>query len=388
MTQVSIIIVAAGRGSRAGEGLPKQYRKLLGKAVLTRTIESFQKIAPECQILCVIHPDDRPLYDNAVRGLSILPPVTGGDTRQQSVRNGLKALETKAPDYVLVHDAARPFLSGDVYKGVIKALGAGHKAVVPAVPVTDTLKRVDNQTVGETVDRTALYSVQTPQGFHFKTLLDAHNIAQGDSFTDDGAVIEAAGGTVIISEGSEDNFKLTVAGDFRKAEQKIMTAMSDIRTGSGYDVHRFDSGDHLWLCGIQIPFTKSLKGHSDADVGLHALTDAILSAIADGDIGTHFPPSDDQWKGAPSDLFLIHARDRVRAMGGQIAHVTVCLICERPKIGPHKDNMRKRIASLLEIDISRVSVQATTTEKLGFTGREEGIAAQATVTVRLPFEEN
>ncbi len=384
MTQVSIVIVAAGRGSRAGEGLPKQYRKLGGKAVLRRTIESFLAIDPGFDIRCVIHPDDKALYEEATAGLNLFAPVFGGATRQESVFNGLKALEQDT-DYVLVHDAARPFVTHEVVMDVIKALDAGAEAVVPGVPVADTLKKVQDSTIKLTVDRTGLYAVQTPQGFPYAPLIAAHEAAVGRELTDDGAVMEAAGAHVTVSRGDSGNFKLTTPDDFKKAEQQIMMALGDIRTGSGYDVHRFEDGDHVWLCGIKLPFTKSLKGHSDADVGLHALTDAILAALCDGDIGTHFPPSDNQWRGAPSDVFLTFARDRVLARGGQIGHVGVCLICEKPKIGPHKDAMRARIAELLDIPASRVSVQATTTEKLGFTGREEGIAAQATATLRLPL---
>ncbi|SDD64900.1 bifunctional 2-C-methyl-D-erythritol 4-phosphate cytidylyltransferase/2-C-methyl-D-erythritol 2,4-cyclodiphosphate synthase [Kordiimonas lacus] len=385
MTQVSIVIVAAGRGSRAGEGLPKQYRKLGGKMVLTRTIESFLAIDPTANIICVIHPDDMALYKAATEGLELQEQVLGGETRQDSVRNGLSGIEHLNPDYVLVHDAARPFVTEEVYRGVMEALESGADGVVPAVPVTDTLKFVENDTIKQTVSREHLYAVQTPQGFPFQPLIAAHEATIGQELTDDAAVVEAAGGTIVISAGNSRNVKLTTPDDFKKAEQQIMMALGDIRTGGGYDVHRFEDGDHVWLCGVKLPFTKSLKGHSDADVGLHALTDAILAALCDGDIGTHFPPSDNQWRGAPSDVFLTFARDRVLARGGQIGHVGVCLICEKPKIGPHKDAMRDRVAELLEIPASRVSVQATTTEKLGFTGREEGIAAQATATVRLPL---
>lgn len=385
MTQVSIIIVAAGRGSRAGEGLPKQYRTLCGKMVLRRTIESFLNIDPDFQILCVIHPDDVELYEKATEGLDVAGYVFGGATRQESVRNGLAGIEHLKPAHVLVHDAARPFVTKQVVNGVLNRLKKGALGVVPALPVTDTLKHAHNGIIDRTVDRTDLYAVQTPQGFPFVALLKAHESVIGQELTDDGAVIEASGGKVEISIGSTANFKLTTSDDFTKAENQIMMTLGDVRTGSGYDVHRFEDGENLWLCGIEIPFTKSLKGHSDADVGLHALTDAILAAIADGDIGTHFPPSDAQWRGASSDIFLTYARNRVSEKGGSISHITVCLICERPKIGPHMDAMRKRIAELLDLELDRVSVQATTTEQLGFTGREEGIAAQATATVRLPF---
>lgn len=388
MTQICIIIVAAGRGSRAGEGLPKQYRKLMGKTLLRRTVESFQKAAPNAPVICVIHPDDQHLYDDALDGIPLLMPVYGGTTRQESVFNGLKAAQGLAPDYVLVHDAARPFMGQAVFDNVMAALKAGAKAVVPGVPVTDTLKHAPDRMIEHTVDRANLFAVQTPQGFPFADLLRAHGVAPHNTFTDDAAVMEKNGEIVHIARGESANFKITTPEDFARAEERLMLQIADIRVSSGYDVHRFEAGDHVWLCGVKIAHTHALKGHSDADVGLHALTDALLGAIADGDIGTHFPPSDEQWRGAPSHMFLTYARDRILARNGMIAHVTVCLICERPKIGPHKDCMRQKVADLLQIDVGRVSIQATTTEKLGFTGREEGIAAQATATVRLPFGES
>ncbi len=385
MTHVCIIIVAAGRGSRAGEGLPKQYRNLMGKPVLRRTVESIQKAAPNAPVICVIHPDDQQLYKEAVAGLSLVELVYGGPTRQESVYRGLIGIQHLNPDYVLVHDAARPLMGQTVFDSVMAALKGGAKAVVPGVPVTDTLKCAPNHMIERTVDRTDLFAVQTPQGFPFTDLLNAHKTAPKNSFTDDAAVMEQTGEKVHISLGEAANFKITTPEDFARAEEKLMLDVADIRVASGYDVHRFEAGDHVWLCGVKVPHTQALKGHSDADVGLHALTDALLGAVADGDIGTHFPPSEEQWRGAPSDVFLTFARDRILARGGMIAHVSVCLICERPKIGPHKDEMQQRVANLLKIDTGRVSVQATTTEKLGFTGREEGIAAQATATVRLPF---
>lgn len=385
MTQVCIIIVAAGRGSRAGEGLPKQYRKLMGKPILRRTVESVRHAAPSAPVICVIHPDDRLLYEDAVEGLSLEEAVYGGQTRQESVYCGLTGVEHLNPDYVLVHDAARPFMGQTVLDSVVAALKGGAKAVVPGVPVTDTLKHAPDHMIERTVDRTDLFAVQTPQGFPYRELMQAHEAAPHNSFTDDAAVMEQTGAKVHVSLGEAANFKITTPEDFARAEERLMLQVADIRVGSGYDVHRFEAGDHVWLCGVQVPHTQALKGHSDADVGLHALTDALLGAIADGDIGTHFPPSDNRWRGAPSDMFLTYARDLIVDRGGMIAHVTICLICETPKIGPHKDNMRERIADLLQIDMGRVSVQATTTEKLGFTGREEGIAAKATATVRLPF---
>lgn len=383
--KIAVLVVAAGRGSRAGDGLPKQYRTVAGKMVLTRTLDAVAKACPDALLQIVIHPDDRDLFECATQGKSVLPPVSGGSSRQESVFLGLKALADHAPEYVLVHDAARPFAGRPTFGAVLEVLNGGAAAVVPGVQVVDTLKKSHNGNISHTVDRTDLFAVQTPQGFGYQALLAAHQDAAGGELTDDAAVMEAAGHTVRLVPGEEQNFKLTTAEDFRKAEQIVMMTQGDIRTGMGYDVHRFEEGDHVWLCGVKIPFTKGLRGHSDADVGLHALTDAILAAIVDGDIGQHFPPSDDKWRGAPSDVFLTFARDRVTEKGGSIAHVSVCLICEKPKIGPHNAAMRSRIAELLRVDVGRVSVQATTTEKLGFTGREEGIAAQATATVRLPF---
>lgn len=383
--QTAVIIVAAGRGSRAGGDMPKQYRPLLGKSVLRRTIEAFRAADPDARILCVIHPDDMDFYRAVTEGLALIDPVPGGATRQQSVANGLAALAAHAPDYVLVHDAARPFMTKAVYHGVLAALAEGAQAVVPGVAVTDTLKRAPEKQIERTVDRTDLYAVQTPQGFPYPALRNAHANAPHQDFTDDAAVMEAAGASVTVSAGERANFKLTTPEDFTRAEEKLMLMMADVRTGTGFDVHRFEPGDHVWLCGIKVPNTQSLKGHSDADVALHALTDAILAAIADGDIGQHFPPTDERWRGAPSHEFLSFAAERVRARGGIIAHLTVTIICERPKVGPHMQAMRTRIADIAGIDMDRVSVQATTTEKLGFTGRDEGIAAQASATVRLPF---
>ncbi len=384
---IGVVIVAAGRGSRAQTELPKQYCSLLGKSVLTRTLEAVTRTLSSAKVIVVIHPDDNELYRKASKQFNDVTVVTGGDTRQESVLNGLKALETTKPDYVFVHDAARPFLSTLLISNLTDALEIGKTAVIPALPVTDTLKRTRDDTIEATVSRDGLYSVQTPQAFDFQVLTQAHNNAAHANYTDDAAVVEADGHKVHICTGDEKNFKITRPEDFKKAEALIMMAYADVRVGSGYDVHQFEDGDGPWLCGIKVPFNQTLKGHSDADVGLHALTDAILSAVAEGDIGTHFPPSDEQWRGADSSVFIRHAGKLVNDKGGIISHVTVCLICEKPKIGPHKGAMRARIAELLSIDINRVSVQATTTEKLGFTGRGEGIAAQATATVRLPMGE-
>jgi 2-C-methyl-D-erythritol 4-phosphate cytidylyltransferase/2-C-methyl-D-erythritol 2,4-cyclodiphosphate synthase len=383
--KIAVIIVAAGRGSRAGEGLPKQYRPLLGEALIRRTIINLAKALPHAEIVTVIHPDDRHLFDAATVGLQLNSPVSGGATRQASVLQGLKALTENAPDFVLVHDAARPFVDASVINGVLAALETGQKAVVPGFQIVDTLNRAVDGKVNERVNRDGLYSVQTPQGFDYEALLEAHLKNAEGNMTDDGAVMEENGHSLHLSRGNENNFKVTHARDFRKAEAQIMMELADVRVGSGYDVHRFETGDKITLCGHSFPHERALKGHSDADVGLHALTDALLAAIAEGDIGAHFPPSEEKWRGVESHVFLKHAKDLITARGGVIANVSVCVICERPKIGPHKEAMRAAIADILQVERERVSVQATTTEKLGFTGREEGIAAQATATVRLPL---
>ncbi|GAB4121791.1 MAG: bifunctional 2-C-methyl-D-erythritol 4-phosphate cytidylyltransferase/2-C-methyl-D-erythritol 2,4-cyclodiphosphate synthase [Rhodothalassiaceae bacterium] len=375
------LIVAAGRGVRAGGGLPKQYRRLAGRMVLSRTLSAFAAHPDIAGIRVVIHPDDRALYDEAASGFALGEPVAGGASRQDSVLNGLEALarETETPDIVLIHDAARCFVDAALISRVIAAIGE-RQGAIPGLPVSDTLKRGVGGLVSGTLEREGLWRVQTPQGFPFVPILAAHRAARGASLTDDAAVAEAQGLPVALVEGSEDNIKMTTPEDFARMAHSGM----ETRVGQGFDVHRFAPGDHVWLCGLKIPHGMALKGHSDADVGLHALTDAVLGALGAGDIGIHFPPSDPQWKGASSDRFLAHAGDLVQKAGGRILHLDVTLICEAPRIGPHKDRMRTRIAAILDIPIARVSVKATTTEELGFTGRREGIAAQAVATISLP----
>ena len=374
------LIVAAGRGQRAGEGLPKQYRTVGGKAVLRRTVEALLRHPRIDAVQVVIHADDLDLYEVALAGIDLPSPVIGGATRQESVRRGLEAI---ACERVLIHDAARPFVSGDVIDRVLDALDADDGAI-PALLVVDSLRR-GNRHVEDEVERECLYRVQTPQGFRFNAILAAHQNTMVEA-TDDAAVLRAAGGRVTLVEGDEMNIKLTTPGDFARAEASLRAAMTS-RTGMGFDVHRFGPGDHVWLCGIKLPHTHGLIGHSDADVGLHALTDAILGAIGEGDIGQHFPPSDPKWKGAASDRFLAHAAKLVAARGGRIDHLDVTIIAERPKVGPHREAMRQRIAEILDLRVEAVSLKATTTEGLGFTGRGEGIAAQAVATVRVPGEE-
>jgi 2-C-methyl-D-erythritol 4-phosphate cytidylyltransferase/2-C-methyl-D-erythritol 2,4-cyclodiphosphate synthase len=386
--KVAAIIVAAGRGTRAGGDMPKQFRPIGGDIMLRRTLSLFVDAAAVGLVQPVIHADDGDLYRDAAAGIATLPPVFGGATRQASVRAGLEALASHSPDIVLVHDAARPFASAGLIARAVEA-GAHTDAAIPALTPTDTVKSVDaNGAVERTLDRDTLRLIQTPQAFSFKQLLAAHRRAATHGradFTDDAALAEWAGMKVTVFAGEPGNIKITTPEDFLRAEAMQVAALSDVRTGTGIDVHAFAAGDHIVVGGIRIPFERALTGHSDADVGLHALTDAVLGALAEGDIGSHFPPSDPQWKGASSDRFLKFAVERLSARGGRIAHLDLTIVCEAPKIGPHRDAMRAEIARIAGIDIGRVAVKATTSEQLGFTGRGEGIAAYATATVRLPW---
>jgi len=385
--KVSVIVVAAGRGTRVGGDLPKQYWKLGTRTVLRQSLEAFVAHRDVGSVQPVIGGQDLELYREAVAGLDIHPPVTGGATRQASVRAGLEALAGDPPDIVLVHDAARPFVKPDlIARAIAAAQGAG--AAIPGLPVLDTVKSVRDDMVTGTIDRASLRTVQTPQAFRFAELLAAHRRAAEagrDDFTDDAALAEWAGMDVTIFPGDTSNMKLTTAEDFARASAEQLAALTDIRTGSGIDVHTFGPGDHVIMGGIKISHSHGLTGHSDADVVLHALVDAILGALADGDIGMHFPPSDPQWRGAASDQFLAYAVKRVHARGGLIAHLDVTVVCELPKVGPHRDAIRKRVAEIAGLGEDRVAVKATTSEKMGFTGRGEGIAAFATATIRLPW---
>jgi 2-C-methyl-D-erythritol 4-phosphate cytidylyltransferase/2-C-methyl-D-erythritol 2,4-cyclodiphosphate synthase len=379
-----VLVVAAGSGQRFGGDLPKQYRSLAGKPMLRHSLEAFSAHPGITGILVAIHPGQRDLYDLAASGIAkLLPPVDGGAARQGSVLNGLERLVAEQPDYVLIHDAARPLIDPDTISRTIEAL-AQHPAILVAVPVVDTIKRGAGERVGDTVDRRNLWRAQTPQAFHFQAILEAHRKAAGGELTDDAAVAEAAGIPVTFVMGSERNFKVTTQDDMERAERMIGSQM-EFRTGNGFDVHKLVAGDGITMCGVRIPCDMALEGHSDADVGLHAITDAILGAIGAKDIGAHFPPSDPKWRGAESWKFLDHAARLVAERGGRVAHCDVTIICERPKIGPHRDAMVQRVAEILKIAPDRVSVKATTTEKLGFTGRGEGIAAQATATVAVPL---
>lgn len=384
---VAALIVAAGRGIRSGGGIPKQYRQVGGEPVVRLSIGHFLRHPEIGQVQVVIHPDDRELFDRATDGLDLPSPASGGASRQISVRHGLEAIAATKPDLVLVHDAARPFLSpGLIGRAIEAAQKSG--AAIPALPVTDTVKRVDAAgNILETVDRTALRSVQTPQAFRFDALIGAHRRAASagrDDFTDDASLAEWAGLTVTTFEGEAGNVKLTTADDFLRAEALRGGGALESRTGFGFDVHSFEDGDHVTLGGVRIPHTHGLSGHSDADVGLHALVDAILGALAEGDIGDHFPPSDPQWRGATSDRFLKFAVDSVAKRKGRIVHLDLTFVCEAPKIGPHRDAMRARIAEIAGISADRVGVKATTNEKMGFIGKREGMVAYANATIALP----
>lgn len=372
----SAVIVAAGRGTRVGGEIPKQYKALRGEAVLTRTIRAFDRHPAVAEIIVVRHADDGALFEAACPETETsLVDVLGGATRDTSVQAGLAAARH---DLVLIHDAARPLVSAAVIDGVLAAL-VDHDGAAPGLAVTDALWRGATEVDG-TEDRTGLWRAQTPQGFHRAAILAAHAAHPGGA-ADDVEVARASGLRVAITPGDEANLKLTRPEDFARAAKMMETPPMDVRTGNGFDVHRFGPGDHVMLCGIAVPHERSLQGHSDADVALHTVTDAIYGALAEGDIGTHFPPSDPQWKGAASHVFLTHAVERAAARGFTLTHADLTLICERPKIGPHAAEMRAELAQLLRVDLERVSVKATTSERLGFTGREEGIAAMATVTL-------
>lgn len=384
--KIAAIVVAAGRGNRAAREIPKQYAKVGGEPMLRRTIRALVSHEGIDAILTVIGDGDATRYGEVVAGLpKLLPPVVGGATRQDSVRNGLEALAGDPPRLVLVHDAARPFVSPEVIGSVIAACDEAHGAI-PVLAITETVKRVEGGAVAATIPREALATAQTPQGFPFAAIVAAHRSAAEagrNDLTDDAAVAQLAGLAVRAVEGDRANMKITTPADFSAAERMLATA-SETRTGHGFDVHSFAPGTSVWLCGVEVPHDRGLVGHSDADVGLHALTDALLGTIGDGDIGMHFPPSDPKWKGASSDLFLADAVRRVHEKGGRIVNLDVTLVCEAPKIGPHREKMQARVAEIAGITPDRVGVKATTSEKMGFTGRGEGIVAMAIATVALP----
>ncbi len=386
-----VLVVAAGRGARAKKDncdLPKQYVLLNGQPILQHVISKFHSMSSIDGILPVIHSEDVDIFQDIAKNFSdkLLAPVFGGNTRQLSVWNGLKALKdlslTSDVNCVLIHDGARPCFSTQLIERVLNELATRH-AVLPALPVTDTLKSSKDMKVVETVDRSRLWRAQTPQSFQFEKIYSAHEAANRSpeiEFTDDCSIAEWHGIDVDIISGEEQNIKITTSEDFKRGEL-YLGEMLDVRVGHGFDVHSFEEGIEIILCGVTLPFEKKLKGHSDADVGLHALTDAIYGALGEGDIGTHFPPSEEQWKGASSDMFLKASADLAREKGARISNVDITLICEAPKIGPHSEKMREAVAKIIDLDVERVSVKATTTERLGFTGRGEGISALATATL-------
>ena len=382
---VAALLLAGGRGTRAGGGIPKQYREIGGISVLRRAIDCFIDCPAVDLIRVVIHEDDQELYRAATAGLDILPPVIGGSERHLSAVNGLESLSDFETNIVLIHDAARPFADRGMIERVIAAL-ADAAGAIPALPVSDTLKRVasTHDLIEETVDRAGLWRAQTPQGFRFKAILKAHGQRDSDLPTDDAAVMEEAGMVVCVVDGDERNIKVTTEADFDRAEQILEKRQMQTRVGSGFDVHKLGPGDGVTLCGVKVPCDMSLIGHSDADVALHALTDALLGAVGCGDIGLHFPPSDPQWKGAASHIFVEAAAADIRKAGGSIVNVDVTIIGEHPKVGPHREEMRASVAEYLDIPLDRVNIKATTTERLGFTGRGEGLAAQAVASVEVP----
>ncbi|MDH5771734.1 MAG: bifunctional 2-C-methyl-D-erythritol 4-phosphate cytidylyltransferase/2-C-methyl-D-erythritol 2,4-cyclodiphosphate synthase [Rhodospirillaceae bacterium] len=379
------LIVAAGRGQRFGGDVPKQYAPLGESTILGKSISAFINHPNIEAVRCVINENDVDLYDATAKLFSdnkLLNPVFGGETRQQSVLAGLESISPLSPDTVLIHDGARPFVSDELISGVISALNDAPGAI-PALEVVDTLKECIDDSVKKTVSRNNLYRAQTPQGFRFAEITKSHRDFLNKNVTDDASIFEGTEMKVSIVAGAEENFKITTQDDYIRAQNKLAGsgAHGETRVGFGYDVHRFAAGSGLRLCGIDIPFDKAFIGHSDADVALHALTDAMLGAIGEGDIGFHFPPSDPRWKDANSEIFVLHALELMKKKNAKIVNVDITIICEAPKIGPHREQMRARIGEILKTDIARVSVKGTTTEKLGAMGRGEGVAAQAVASV-------
>ncbi len=385
--KITSIVLAAGLGARASSLLPKQYQIVAGLPLLRWTLMSLQKSPEITDITVVIHPNHQKLYEQATAGLTLSPPVFGGQERQDSVRYALESLETTgAPDFVLIHDAARPLITSQVIQRVVEALKFGNKGAVPCIPVEDTLKFCDGASkTPRTIERHNLYRAQTPQGFNFKILLDAHKKHGHNVHTDDSALMEKEGIPYAIVQGDKDNFKVTTQEDILMMAN-ILHPPTQIRTGIGYDVHKLVPGDYVTLGGVNIPYHQSLQGHSDSDVLLHAITDAVLGSIAAGDIGTHFPPSMLQWKNANSHIFLNKALLMVREKGGHINNIDVVIICEAPKISPHRQAIQESLAKMMELPLDAISIKATTTEQLGSIGRGEGIAAQAIITLTLPYD--
>lgn len=392
--KIAALIVAGGMGERLPGNLPKQYRPLAGVPILRRTVEIFVSHPDITIVMPVINPDNRTLYDKALKRLNLPEPAMRGDTRQESVRSGLESLRAYAPDYVLIHDAARPFVTHALIDRLIESVKQ-HDAVIPVLPLTDTLKRITDNVVEQTVSRDNMFRVQTPQAFSYPLIMEAHKKALYASFTDDSRLLETQGQNVYTVTGDINNIKITTMEDLEKADLMVASEiMYETRMGMGFDVHQFcdpkhdAEQNHIMLCGVAVQHGRSLKGHSDADVGLHALVDALLGAIAAGDIGQHFPPSDPQWKDGDSAQFVTHAAGLVKEKNATIVNVDITIIGERPKVSNYRDAMQQRVAELLQISPDRVSIKATTTEKLGFTGRQEGLAAQAVASIKLPAKEN
>ena len=374
------LIVSAGRGRRISGKTPKQYLPLGGETILSKTARAFINHKKIDAVRIVIHPDDQDLYDTATGGLNLLSPVYGGPERQDSVRNGLESLEELSPLNVLIHDSVRPFVSHSLIDRILNMLLDG-KGCIPGVPIMDAIKLLDDGKIVKSLERSNIWRVQTPQGFPFDQILAAHRSLIGNNLADDAAVAEAYGLSVVVVQGLLDNEKITNKEDLEKAMQKYSLKLPDIRVGNGYDVHRFSKGDFVTICGIKIPFSFGLEGHSDADVGLHALTDAILGALGKGDIGEYFPSTDEQWRNASSHIFLRHAGEVLSSMNASVQNLDITIICEVPKISPYRDEMKNNICEILSISPSRVNVKGKTNETLGFIGRKEGIAAQATATI-------
>ncbi len=382
--KVAALILAAGQGSRAGTDIPKQFRQIGGKAVLAHSVEAFARHPAVGSVYLVIGAGQQETVRTMIGDGQVTALIEGADSRRGSVRAGLEAIAaTGGADRVLIHDAARPFLSSSMIDQLLAALEQAPGAF-PALPVADTLVKSTGNIAGDIVDRSGLYRVQTPQAFHFESIIRAHRAWDSSrEATDDAQMLREAGHDVLMVPGDERLEKLTYPQDFARAEAQLASCRTT-RVGMGYDVHRLAANEELWLCGVQVPHDRGLAGHSDADVAIHAIVDAVLGALSEGDIGSHFPPSDPQWRGAASSRFLEYAANRVTERGGRLEHIDVTIICEAPKIGPHRDAMRERISEILAISLERVSVKATTTERLGFAGRREGIAAQAVATISLP----
>lgn len=375
-----VLIVSAGRGHRAASAYPKQYFPLGGQTILSRTARIFLDHPKIDAVRVVIHPDDEELYVSTTRDLELLTPVYGGPERQDSVRLGLESLVELAPSNVLIHDSVRPFISDTIIDKILVMLVKG-QSCAPGLSVNDTVKRVEKGYIVKTMDRSNMWQVQTPQGFPYNDILAAHRSLIGKNLTDDAAVAEAYGLSVAVVPGSSDNVKITYQEDLDRASESLIIESPDVRVGNGYDVHRFGKGEFVTICGVRIPHTHTLEGHSDADVGLHALTDAILGAASKGDIGAYFPSNDDKWRDAPSQTFLKKAGEVVTALNGTIQHLDITIICEAPRITPYRQQMVTRICEILSLNPARVNVKGKTTDKLGFVGRKEGIAAQATATI-------